>query len=135
MSSREWHKIWIAQCEAARDIRIRYGLKAALDYLVKEKLLNFAGAAANRPEFAWELPRFVSEVRRIFESDEIRAHIAQVERELAERRANPIEDEGDLLLEDPAIVAEQERRFALIKELLIKELLTAGDLGTSRAIR
>ena len=41
------HEIWIEQCDAARDIKLRYGLKAAFDYLVAEKLLNFASAAAN----------------------------------------------------------------------------------------
>jgi hypothetical protein len=66
MSSREWHAIWVKQCQAARDIKARYGLKAAFDYLVTEKLVNFAGAAASHPEFARELPRFVSEVRRMF---------------------------------------------------------------------
>ena len=44
----------------------RYGLKAAFDYAVAEKLLNFAEAAAQHPEFARELPRFVSRVRQMF---------------------------------------------------------------------
>ena len=41
------HEIWIEQCDAAQDIKLRYGLKAAFDYLVAEKLLNFASAAAH----------------------------------------------------------------------------------------
>jgi len=79
------HKIWIEQCDAARDIKIRYGLKAAFDYVVTEKLLNFASAAACHPEFARELPRFVSKVRRMFTPEELRAHIARVEREHREK--------------------------------------------------
>ena len=41
----------------------RYGLKAAFDYAVAEKLLNFAEAAAQHPEFARALPpvRFAGE--------------------------------------------------------------------------
>ena len=44
----------------------RHGLKAAFDYLVGEKLLNFTEAASEHRAFAQELPRFVSEVRRMF---------------------------------------------------------------------
>ena len=45
VSTREFHKIWTEQCEAAHDIRLRYGPRAAFDYVVAEKLLNFAEAA------------------------------------------------------------------------------------------
>ena len=50
--------------------RVRFGLKSAFDYLVGEKLLNFAEAVANHGDFARELPRFVSQVRRIFTPEE-----------------------------------------------------------------
>jgi hypothetical protein len=66
MNSSKAHKIWIEQCEAAHTIRARFGLKAAFDYLVGEKLINFADAASRHCDFAQELPRFISEVRRIF---------------------------------------------------------------------
>ena len=49
---------------AVRTIRARFGLKAAFDYVVGEKLINFAEAAFHHPAFAQELPRFISEVRR-----------------------------------------------------------------------
>ena len=64
MSSRTMHKIWIEQCDAARDIKIRYGLKAAFDYVVTEKLLNLPAPLPAILKFARELPRFVSKVRR-----------------------------------------------------------------------
>ena len=80
MNARKAHHIWIEQCEAAQTIKARFGLTAAFDYLVGEKLINFAGAASTHPEFARELPRFVSEVRRMFAPDEIAAHLAQIER-------------------------------------------------------
>jgi hypothetical protein len=127
MSSRQLQAIWVEQCDAARDIRVRYGLSAALDYVVTEKLMNFASAAADHPEFARELPRFVSMVRSMFTPDELQTHIARVEREQRERAAAASEDDDDELFpESPAAVAEQERRFAIIKELL-----TAQALGTS----
>lgn len=46
MGSRKFHEIWIEQCDSARDIKARFGLKTAFDYVVTEKLLNFASAAA-----------------------------------------------------------------------------------------
>ena len=44
MSIRQPRAIWVEQCDAARDIRDCYGLSAALDYVVTEKLMNFASA-------------------------------------------------------------------------------------------
>ena len=60
MTNGNLHRIWVEQCVAAETIKLRYGLKAAFDYAVAEKLLNFAEAATRYPEFARELPRFVS---------------------------------------------------------------------------
>ncbi len=59
------HNIWIEQCEAAQTIKARFGLTAAFDYLVGEKLMSVASAASRYPDFARELPRFVSGVRHI----------------------------------------------------------------------
>ncbi|HET6235342.1 MAG TPA: hypothetical protein VFE41_10310 [Acetobacteraceae bacterium] len=126
MSSRKFHEIWIEQCDAARDIKTRFGLKAAFDYVITEKLLDFANAAADHPEFARELPRFVSGVRRMFTREEIRTRITRVEREQREKDANAAEDENELFRKSPATVTEQARQFAIIRELL-----TAAELGTS----
>ena len=63
---RRWHEIWMEQCEAAETIKLRYGVESAFDYVVGEKLLNFAEAAAGHPEFAQALPQFVSRVRDMF---------------------------------------------------------------------
>ena len=127
MSADKHHQIWIEQCEAARTIRERYGLEAAFDYAVGEKLMNFASAAHDHPAFARELPRFVSEVRRMFSADEIRTQLAQLEREQIERDAeNSDPDEDEVLCETPAMAAERIRQFATIKDLL-----TADTLGTS----
>jgi hypothetical protein len=52
----DFHKIWEERCAATRTIRERFGVKNALDYLVGEKLLNFAKAADQDPGFAAELP-------------------------------------------------------------------------------
>jgi hypothetical protein len=125
MNSREAHKIWIEQCEAAQTIRGRVGLKAAFDYLVGEKMLNFAEASFHHRAFAQELPRFVSEVRRMFTSEEIAAHLTRIERELNENNQD-ILDEDDPFRESPAAVAERARQFTTIKESL-----TAATLGAS----
>jgi hypothetical protein len=125
MAQRKAHHIWIEQCEAAQTIKARFGLTAAFDYLVGEKLLNFASAASTHPEFARELPRFVSEVRRMFTPDEIAAHLAQIERAQAEEDVEVV-DEDDSFRESPAAAMERGRQFALIKELL-----TATTVGVA----
>ena len=125
MSVQKMHEIWIEQCDAAQGIKLRYGLTAAFDYLIAEKLLNFADAAAGHPEFARELPRFVSQVRLMFTPQEIRTHIARVAREIVKNNAAPVDDD-DLRQESPATIAKRADQFATIKELL-----TATELGTS----
>jgi hypothetical protein len=125
MPQGKFHQVWIEQCEAAQTIKTRFGLEAAFEYLVGEKLLNFAEAAANHADFARELPRFVSEVRRMFTPDEIAAQLAQIERAQNEA-VTDVSDEDDPYPESPAEAAERVRRFNLIKELL-----TATKLGTS----
>jgi hypothetical protein len=125
MNDRKAHQIWIEQYEAAQSIKARYGLTAAFEYLVGEKLMNFANAASRYPDFAHELPRFVSEVRRMFTPDEIGAHLEQIERAESEQDVEVL-DEDVPLRESPAAAADRIRQFTLIKELL-----TATTLGTS----
>jgi hypothetical protein len=119
--------LWTSQCDVAPTIRERYGLKAALDYLISEKLLNFAEAAASRPDFAQELPLFVAQVRRLFTPEEIRAHLAVLIPSLrgaakAESEASEDEFEG-LSSEDLAARLERLR--------LLQQLLEVEQLGTS----
>ena len=129
--NRKFHEVWIEQCDAAQEIKLRYGLKKAFDYVVAEKLLNFASAAVDRPEFARELPRFVSRVRRMFTPQELRTQLARIEREQREYDADigeddELDEEDELFHDSPAAAAERTRQFATIKELL-----TAAELGTS----
>ena len=114
------HEIWIEHCDAAHGI-----IKAAFDYLVAEKLLNFSSAASQHPEFARELPRFVSRVRCMFTPEEIRTHIAWVELEQSEK-AGEVSEEDEMHRESPIAAAARAQQFATIKELL-----TATELGTS----
>jgi len=86
--ARKLHEIWIEQCEAALSIKQRYGLDAAFDYLVAEKLLNFSEAATQHPTFAKELPRFVAEVRSIFTRKELCSEIERLEGVIAESSQN-----------------------------------------------
>ena len=125
MTNGNLHEIWVEQCAAAETIKLRYGLTAAFDYAVAEKLLNFAAAATQHPEFARELPRFVSRVRQIFTAQELEAHLARIERERRENDLAAMEDD-EAPLKNPAAALERTRQFDLIKELL-----TANTLGTS----
>ena len=125
MNSNKAHKIWIEQCEATQTIRARFGLKAAFDYIVGEKLIDFTDAAYRHRDFAQELPRFISEVRRMFTPEEIGAQLTRIERKRNQKDEDVV-DEDDPLGEDPASIAERARQFMTIKELLI-----ATTLGTS----
>jgi hypothetical protein len=78
--STEFHKIWIEQCAATEDIRERFGLKNALDYLIGEKLFTFVAASEQDPDFAAELPAFVTAIRRLFTAGEIREYLDHLER-------------------------------------------------------
>ena len=122
---------------ATEHIKLRYGSKAAFDYIVAEKLFNFADAATTHPEFARELPRFVARVRGLFTLEEMREHLNRIELEQREYDANINErdefDEQDeqqeedaLSLESTTTADERSRQFAVIAELL-----TAAELGTS----
>src|ERR1700693_1255632 len=110
VSPRKFHEIWIEQCDAAQEIKLRYGLKAAFDYVVAEKLLNFASAAVDHPEFARELPRFVSRVRGMFTPEEIRTHITRAEHEQRIKDSEDMEDDDELFRESPAAPAARARQ-------------------------
>ena len=120
-----WHEVWREQCEAAESIRLQYGIESAFDYVVGEKLLIFAQAAEENPEFARALPQFVSELRRVFTPAEIEEHLARVENERLQSDMDAM-DAYDPELDDLAASAAEARRFEFIKELL-----TAPALGTS----
>lgn len=122
----ESHKIWTQQCEAAEDIRDRFGPEKALGYLIGEKLVSFVRASDTRPEFAAELPAFVAEVRRCFGVEAIEAYLGRIRRvgpfahigseeEIAEMRAGGMFGE-----EDPVQGAEDILMVERIKELLLR---------------
>ena len=78
MSRVQVHKIWVQQCRATRGIKRRFGVKSALDYLIGEKLMNFADAAERHPEFAAELPRFQAAVWNIFKPYELAGYLSSL---------------------------------------------------------
>ena len=128
MTDRSWQHIRMEQCDAAEGIRVRYGLKAALDYALGEKLLHFAEAAARHRDFAREMPRFVLRVRSMFSSEEITTPLARIKRERREAVVTDVEA-NELDVEDPATLAERARQFEFVKELL-----TAPTMGTSSIV-
>ena len=98
---------------------------SSFDYVVGEKLLAFAEAAEEHPEFARALPQFVSELRHMFTPEEIEEHLARIERERLQRDTDAM-DAYDPKLDDLAALTAETRRFEFLKELL-----TAPALGTS----
>lgn len=124
--SLECHKIWIEQCAATEDIRERFGIKNALDYLVDEKLFAFLDAAEQDPAFAAELPAFVAEIRRLFTVQELRDYLDQLSR--SKYFAEPEREFDNLDLDDetteepwpenPVSGAQELLRFFRVRELL-----------------
>jgi hypothetical protein len=146
----EFHMIWRDQIRAVSAIRQRHGEEAAFDYIVDEKLMNFAEAAEERPEFARELPRFVAAIREIFSTDTMRfglqrlAHYLEEDKVgtadmLREKQGNPsreVVDDGDRNsdtdddFEDAETLARRmqslstrQKRFEFLRDLLISERL------------
>ncbi len=121
-----FHKIWIDQCEAARDIREAFGLEKALGYLIGEKFLNFLRAADQDPDFAVELPAFVDEIRTIFERAEIRGYLDGVRRVgslghiLSDEDYEEFRDAG-AVEEDPVEWAREILLVERVKTLLLEE--------------
>jgi len=118
----KFEDIWREQCEAALAIKSSYGERAALEYLVGEKLLMFTSTARTRPEFAAQLPAFVGRVRQIFPREVIVAYVAELERSLTEESHQV--DADDLYLDTPAV-------SDLNSLLQIADLLRAENLGTA----
>jgi hypothetical protein len=121
----EFHKVWIDQCEAAKKIRDRFGLRQALEYLIGEKLFSFVAAAEQHPEFAAELPQFVAEIHRLFTSQQIWSYLDNLEQTKFLSTPEAVDDsdldaEGseDELLDNPVLGAQELLRFARIKEML-----------------
>lgn len=120
------HEIWSEQFDAAEGIKTRYGVKSAFEYIVGEKLMNFAEASFEGPEFAREFPQFVAAVRHLFESKQMAPLLDQLEEDLRSELQFVDSDADDLA--DYAVAAAKSRleRFSAIRELL-----TAVVLGTS----
>jgi hypothetical protein len=121
---REFHKIWIDQCEGARDIREAFGLQKALGYLIGEKLLTFLRAAKQDAAFAGEVPSFVAEIREIFDREEIQIYLHGAQRvgalgHVATDEAYEEMREAGAIDEDPVEWAEDILLIERAKELLL----------------
>ena len=113
MSTRKFHEIWIEQCNAAHEIKLPYGVKAAFDYLVAEKLLNFADAAARpalyqrHPREAPRRPGWPEEGRRHCRAQRLRpAAMVETERMVGSNCGAPPAKVGDgliMVVSDPDI--------------------------------
>jgi hypothetical protein len=67
--------IWKEQCDAARQIEAEFGTGKALDYLIREKFVNFLDAAETDAKFRAEIPAFVAKIKTIFEPWQLAEHL------------------------------------------------------------
>ena len=79
MSQIQFQRVWVDQCAAAQRVKEHFGLADALDYLIGEKLLNFAQVAEVRAEFMHELPDFLQGIRAVFSLEETGQYASKLE--------------------------------------------------------
>lgn len=114
--------IWREQCDATAIIQSRYGEKAALDYLIGEKLLLFTSTAQEHPAFAAQLPAFIGRVRQMFAREAIMRYLGDLEVRLIEESHEV--DPDDIILESRAT-----RELNSLQQ--VADLLRAESLGTA----
>ena len=98
-------RIWVEQCNAARDIEHEFGVPDALNYLIGEKFLNFLEAAETDSDFREELPAFASEIKAIFASWQLAAYLEKA------RQTEPFD--SHLYEDEDEEAIEMERRMEL----------------------
>lgn len=116
------HKIWIEQCEAAKGIEVEFGTDKALEYLIGEKFIDFLEAAEGDAEFRAEIPAFVAEIGKIFETWQLAEYLDKA------RQTEPFDPKD---YDDPE-EAEMERQLELrnsAAELLLVERAREWLLG------
>ena len=141
-ATHQFHRVWIEQCEATEGIRLHHGAESAFDYVVGEKLFSYAEIALTRPEFARELPTFVSEIRRMFSREDIEMLWPRIERQIAEQMesdlyqmeeelSGAVEGEDlDFIRQDAARTRKHwEEKLKAARHL--RDLLTSPSLGTA----
>jgi hypothetical protein len=120
------HRVWIKQCEATEGIRLHHGAESAL----------------TRPEFARELPNFVSEIRRMFTREEMEALGPRIERQMVEQMesdlyqmeeelSGSVEGEDLDLIKQDAVRIRKQREEKLKAARHLRDLLTSPSLGTA----
>jgi ribosomal protein L7/L12 len=109
-------KIWIDQCNAARNIEDTFGTDKALNYLIGEEFLNHLEIAETRADYRAELPAFVAEIKTIFEPWQLAEYLETA------RQSGPFDP--NIYADDDPETIEGERRFELersAKDLLLIE--------------
>lgn len=118
----QFELIWRDQCEATLTIRSGHGERAALEYLIGEKLLLFTSTARTRPEFAAQFPPLLAACARRFSYTAILAYVTELEQRLTEESHRV--DADHVSLNSAGISYLTSLRH-------IADMLRAGHLGTA----
>ncbi|MDA3961045.1 MAG: hypothetical protein PF961_09660 [Planctomycetota bacterium] len=116
--------LWPEQCQAAEDIRERYGLAKAIGYLVGEKFVNLLREVPAHPELESEVAPFVEKIRDIFDIHELAGWFANTKRigpfgHILNKDEHRALVEADALDTDPVAGAEDVLAFERARELLL----------------
>ena len=114
--------IWREQCDATLTIHARHGEKAALDYLIGEKLLHYTSVARKSPAFATQLPSFVAHVRQMFAREVMLHYIADLEARL-------ISESHEVDPEDVTLASGAINDLESLRQIV--DLLRVEQLGTA----
>ena len=114
--------IWREQCDATAIIQSRYGEKAALDYLIGEKLLLFTTTAKEHPAFAAQLPAFIGRVRQMFAREVMLRYLHYLEARL-NQESHEVDPDDIILVSRAASDLNSLQQVA--------DLLRAESLGTA----
>src|SRR5690349_2013451 len=112
--SHAFHQVWREQLAAVPSLRRDFGENTAFDYIIGEKLMNFAEAAERHPRFAQELPAFMAAVRELFSPEVMERGLRRLERQLEADKEEldrlVRKKDEDWLAESPGAVAARQGR-------------------------
>lgn len=98
--------IWQEQCDAAIEIRERFGMDNALDYLVGEKFVGYLRYAAMNEKVKAQIQPFADRIKVLFDAWLLKAWFEK-------KRQHKVEIDYDPF-EDPELDVEDEAEFVAV---------------------
>ena|SRR3989338_1458220 len=128
--------LWVEQCDATEEIQERYGLQAALDYLVGEKFLNHLHLAKVHKPLEEQIENFAQRIRGMFSPENLRQYLEKLEHPEKPNDPEDLQDEDFLWNNNPVKGWSLTKRHRKDLRLLWRKLKTTtcdpGSLACPR---